>query len=181
MTAPEYSTPPTAAPVTTSGEPALNKPYYGIGFGGAVVRYFKKYATFSGRASRSEYWWAYLFCVLVNSALNMLGQVLSVAMVVGVVSVVWTLGTIIPSLSVAVRRLHDRNLSGWFVLLPSVFGYVGQALSLNALSRYGASSLGDDAAFGLVVGGIVLILVGFVLALALYAGASKPEGARFDK
>ena len=44
-----------------TGQPPLELPYYGISFGGAIARGFKKYATFAGRASRSEYWWWTLF------------------------------------------------------------------------------------------------------------------------
>jgi uncharacterized membrane protein YhaH (DUF805 family) len=47
----------------------LDQPLYGATFGQAVGRFFKKYATFSGRASRSEYWWTYLFVWLVNVVL----------------------------------------------------------------------------------------------------------------
>ena len=180
MTAPDNQT-PSAAPVQM-GEPPLDKPYYGIGFGGAVARYFKKYATFAGRASRSEYWWVYLFTAIVTIVLTSLGQVTAVAMVVGVVSIVWTLGTIIPNLAVAVRRLHDTNKSGWLVLLPAVFSYGGQLVSIIALNNYvGNSSASDSGTAGLILGGAALTVVGFVLALVLYTGASKPEGARFDK
>lgn len=182
MTAPEYSTPPTAAPVPTLGEPALDKPYYGIGFGGAVARFFKKYATFSGRASRSEYWWVYLFAGVIGAVLSALGQVTSVAAVAGVLSVVWTLGTLIPTLSIAVRRLHDTNKSGWFVLIPAVFSYGGQLMAIIAMNNYvGNSSASDSGTTGMILGGVAMIVVGFILAVVLYAGSSKPEGARFDK
>lgn len=57
------------------GEPPLWAPYYGISFGGAVTRFFKKYATFSGRASRSEFWWWYLVNVVVAIVLGILAGV----------------------------------------------------------------------------------------------------------
>jgi uncharacterized membrane protein YhaH (DUF805 family) len=71
---------------------------------------FKKYATFTGRASRSEYWWFSLFCVIVGLALSTLfgdGSVVSFANII----------LILPSISVACRRLHDVGRSGWWQLL----------------------------------------------------------------
>ena len=47
--------------------PSLSQPLYGASIGQAITRFFKKYATFSGRASRSEYWWVYL----MNSVIGM--------------------------------------------------------------------------------------------------------------
>jgi hypothetical protein len=48
--------------------PALSQPLYGASIVQAITRFFKKYATFSGRASRSEFWWAYLAYVVVGAA-----------------------------------------------------------------------------------------------------------------
>ncbi|MDR2253548.1 MAG: DUF805 domain-containing protein [Bifidobacteriaceae bacterium] len=50
---------------TPAVAPSLDQPYYGASLGKAVARFFRKYATFSGRASRSEYWWTYLFVNVV--------------------------------------------------------------------------------------------------------------------
>jgi uncharacterized membrane protein YhaH (DUF805 family) len=100
----------------------------------AVKRFFKKYATFSGRASRSEYWWWTLVSVVVSIILNILVGTGSAATTsTGVSSslgpgatlgfilvVIWGLGTIIPSLALGVRRLHDGNFSGWLLLLALV-------------------------------------------------------------
>lgn len=52
---------PNASAPVAGGHAPMNRPHYGVGPFGAVGRYFGKYATFSGRASRSEYWWAWLF------------------------------------------------------------------------------------------------------------------------
>ena len=54
---------------TTSGTP-LSAPLYGATFGQAIARFFKKYATFSGRASRSEFWWFFLFATVIYLVLN---------------------------------------------------------------------------------------------------------------
>jgi uncharacterized membrane protein YhaH (DUF805 family) len=112
------------------GEPPLWAPYYGASFPVAVKRFFKKYATFSGRASRSEYWWWTLIAVAVSVVLNiMIGAGSTTSGVTGattagpgatfgyILLAIWGLATIVPSLALSVRRLHDGNFSGWLVLL----------------------------------------------------------------
>lgn len=69
---------------------------------------FKKYADFTGRASRSEFWWFMLFLVLVSAGTSMISQV---------VSGLFSLATLVPSVAAAARRLHDTNRSGWLQLL----------------------------------------------------------------
>ena len=137
--------------------PPLDKPYYGISFGGAMKRFFAKYATFSGRASRSEYWW-----VMLGLTLFILGWLVLTLLVVtvtggwdepdppaslwlmlGLLGLLW-LGVVVPSIAIQVRRLHDANLSGWFWLM-NLIPYAGGIIML------------------------VFMLLG-----------SKPEGARFD-
>ena len=77
-------------------------------FGEAINSCFAKYATFDGRASRSEFWWWCLFTFLASAAFGILSQKLA-----GVFSLL----VLLPSLAVAVRRLHDTDRSGWFLLL----------------------------------------------------------------
>ncbi|MFJ4211025.1 DUF805 domain-containing protein [Paenarthrobacter sp. NPDC089675] len=112
-----------------AGEPPLWAPYYGAPIGAAIQRFFKKYATFTGRASRSEYWWWTLVAGIVGIVLNILFTsgisvdsdgvpVLGPTYVVGLIlAVIWGLATIVPSIALTVRRLHDGNFSGWLVLL----------------------------------------------------------------
>ena len=82
--------------------------------GNAISVCFKKYATFSGRASRSEYWFFYLFYVI------MLLVGLTVEMVVGIsdLSYLFTVPFWLPGLAAGVRRIHDTGRSGWFVIVP---------------------------------------------------------------
>jgi uncharacterized membrane protein YhaH (DUF805 family) len=77
-------------------------------FGQAIASCFSKYATFSGRASRSEFWWFFLFQVLVSLAVSMVGDTYS-----GLVS----LALLLPALAVGARRLHDIGRTGWWQLL----------------------------------------------------------------
>ena len=79
-----------------------------MNFGQAISNCLSNYATFSGRASRSEFWWFFLFQVLASVAASMLSEKLS-----GLVS----LALLLPALAVGARRLHDIGKSGWWQLL----------------------------------------------------------------
>lgn len=81
---------------------------------------FKKYATFQGRAKRPEFWYFFLVVVAVNLVLGFIGLLVFVSSIAAWVSNLWSLATFIPLLAVSVRRLHDTNRTGWWVLLPLV-------------------------------------------------------------
>ena len=87
-----------------------------MGFMDAVKSVFGNYAAFSGRARRSEYWYFVLFNFLVSFALGFIGGLLG-DNVSTVLSSIWSLGVLIPSLAVAWRRLHDIGKSGAYFLL----------------------------------------------------------------
>lgn len=162
-----YSPPPAyqAAPSVPAGEPPLWAPWYGITLQGAIRRFFKKYADFSGRASRSEFWWVILAYGIVSIVLNIissaaggLGGVMATqsgtvattapsagAIVVTVISAIIGLAVLVPLLAIYWRRLHDTNLAGPFFFL----GFIP--------------------------------LVGWIILIVLLARASNPEGQRFDK
>lgn len=117
------------------GVPALSPdvaPLPGASFGEAVKRFFQRYAQFRGYASRSEFWWAFLFLNIVFFVLYLvmfigIGSTLSTdssgesagvfSLISGAALVIVALGTLIPYLAVMVRRLHDSGRSGLFVLL----------------------------------------------------------------
>ena len=75
----------------------------------------KKYASFSGRASRSEFWFFYLF-LLIGYIMG-ITIVLTVSFVLYWIMGVFMMAMIIPALAVTARRLHDINRSGWWQLL----------------------------------------------------------------
>jgi uncharacterized membrane protein YhaH (DUF805 family) len=77
----------------------------------------ERYAQFSGRAGRAEYWWFFLANLILGVVFSLLGRV-SVAF--AVIYALYGLAMIIPSLSVSVRRLHDINRTGWWVLIALV-------------------------------------------------------------
>jgi uncharacterized membrane protein YhaH (DUF805 family) len=133
----------THASAPATGSVPLSQPYYGASIGEAFRRFWSKYATFSGRASRSEYWWWALIAVIVTIVLEILGAAGgassngsgpgAVAVIAAVFGIVWGLATIIPTLALLARRLHDANYSGWFMLLaliPFVGGIIVLVFSL---------------------------------------------------
>jgi len=83
----------------------------------AVSSCFSKYATFSGRASRSEYWWFMLFWMLATTVINLLVGSFLGAEVGSVIGLLVVLGLFLPTIAVSARRLHDMNHSGWWQLL----------------------------------------------------------------
>jgi len=101
----------------------------------AIVSVFRNYATFAGRATRSEYWWFQLFQAVVF-VLLLAGGLLPVflnpppvtepkptAIAGGIGIVLFGLLVIIPNISVFVRRLHDIDFSGWFYFLAIIPGF----------------------------------------------------------
>jgi uncharacterized membrane protein YhaH (DUF805 family) len=126
----------------------------------------KKYADFSGRARRSEYWLFTLFIVLVEIAYFILvsaigggtsGNMNPIGMVLSGLYFLFVLGILIPSLAVSFRRLHDTDRSAWWLLialLPFVGGLVLLVFTVlpgtNGPNKFGpdpkSSSTGDTAA-----------------------------------
>ena len=90
-----------------------------VGFGDAIKLYFKNYANFKGRSTASEYWYVVLFSIIVSVAISVVSTAAGLTLDSGqsVLSIVWSLATFIPSLAVAVRRLHDIGKSGWWYLI----------------------------------------------------------------
>ena len=81
-----------------------------MSFGQSISVCMSKYVDFKGRASRSEYWWFYLFTLLLSwGAMLVDGS--------GIVSSIVNLAFLLPSLAAAARRLHDTNRSGWWMLI----------------------------------------------------------------
>lgn len=76
------------------------------------------YCDFSGRASRSEFWWFELFGVILGAIISAFGIFSTSA--VSVIQSILGLLLFLPSLGLCVRRLHDINKSGWFVLLSFI-------------------------------------------------------------
>lgn len=150
--------PPAPGPVNSGGADDLSRPLYGATFGQSIKRFFKKYAVFSGRASRAEYWWATLFLAAITfipGILWTIGLGIGVTYIIassqgmspgtssvmtqpslfdapgaapliivgGILSLLIFLATIVPTMAMSWRRLHDANFAGpfWFLqLIPSI-------------------------------------------------------------
>ncbi|HDS1299933.1 TPA: DUF805 domain-containing protein [Stenotrophomonas maltophilia] len=86
----------------------------------------KRYTQFNGRASRSEYWWFQLFMMMFTIPLNVLGFIAghinstSLALVSSGLTVAVWLALALPLIAVTIRRLHDTDRSGWWLLLMLV-------------------------------------------------------------
>lgn len=72
------------------------------------------YANFEGRARRSEYWYFTLFSSIISLILGFIGG----AMDFPLLSTIYSLAVIVPSIALAIRRMHDVGKSGWFMLIP---------------------------------------------------------------
>src|SRR3982750_3899926 len=85
-------------------------------FGLAIKTCFYRYADFSGRASRPEYWWFFLFSVIVYFVTGFVDSVIGISLLN------WfaMLALPLPSLAVGARRLHDMDYSGWWLLLALI-------------------------------------------------------------
>lgn len=84
-----------------------------MNFTEAVSSVFSKYATFTGRARRSEFWWFTLFSAIADVVATGIDRSIGL----NVVGVLYTLAALLPSLAVSARRLHDIDRSGWWMLI----------------------------------------------------------------
>lgn len=150
-------------PMNSYGNPQetpLQLPAYGIGLGGAVKRAFRKYATFTGRASLSEYWWFVLFGYLVSIAMLCFFMAVSVSTMdpvtedpSGLAIIVFLLwggvsaAMFLPTLAVTSRRLHDANFSGGMLFLSLVPGVGHLVLTILCLFPSTPAGARFDAGF----------------------------------
>jgi uncharacterized membrane protein YhaH (DUF805 family) len=75
---------------------------------------WKNFANFSGRARRSEYWYFFLFNFIIAVILGQIAVLIEFPWLV----TIYYLATLIPSIAVGVRRMHDVGKSGWYLLIP---------------------------------------------------------------
>ncbi|HEX8239638.1 MAG TPA: DUF805 domain-containing protein [Allosphingosinicella sp.] len=164
----------------------------------------KRYADFSGRSRRMEYWMFQLFMFIVYMAMVMLMMVLGggalmmggdanglvaaggAVMIIGLLYLLFALAMFIPSLAVAVRRLHDTNRSGWWILAP-LAGY-----AVMALGGVLAAASPDNPMLGgilALVGGLLAFGLALTLLVFMFLEGTRgpndygpdPKGERLDK
>lgn len=137
-------------------------------------RPFQKYADFSGRAPRAEFWWYILAIVVAAAVISIIESMLGLSRVFGPygpITLILLVATFIPSLAVQTRRLHDTNRSGWWlvafyllycVLLWSIWPMLGAMSSMDG-------AVTDPAAMPAMPTGIAMFasLAIFVMAIVL--------------
>ncbi|MFH9552919.1 DUF805 domain-containing protein [Streptomyces sp. NBC_00377] len=96
------------------------------------VDVLKKYAVFGGRARRQEYWMFTLFSVIVSIVL----AIIDAAIGSSILGIIYAVAVLLPSLGVAVRRLHDTGRSGWWILI-ALIPLVGAIVLLVFLASEG--------------------------------------------
>lgn len=161
---------PPQQPYGQIGEVPLSQPLYGATIGQAVRRYLKKYATFTGRASRAEFWWWILVYGLIGFVLGTINQLLvgpqpqppvavtsqaELNVYIGAVfgwiakasiaGGIWFLANLVGLIALSARRLHDTGRSGWWTLL------------------------------------YLVPVIGQIIVIVFWASAPKPEGQRYDR
>jgi uncharacterized membrane protein YhaH (DUF805 family) len=110
----------------------------------AVKAVFSNYATFSGRARRAEYWWFVLFSLIVSIVLALLTGDPSRG--TGLIGAIWSLATFIPSIAVGVRRLHDIDRTGWWLLICFIplIGWIVLIVFFASRGQIGPNRFGAD-------------------------------------
>lgn len=103
----------------------------------------KKYAVFTGRARRKEYWMFFLFNVIISFVIGFIDGFIGTA---GILAIVYALGTLLPGIGVAIRRLHDTDRSGWWLLisLVPIVGFIVLLVFLVSDSQPGENKYGPN-------------------------------------
>ena len=172
----------------------LDMPAYGCNMGEAVVRFFKKYTVFKGRASRGEFWWwilaNYIIVFALGCLFGLLGTITdsdAISTMDDLVGTLWGLGTLVPTIALGVRRLHDINMRG--TTLAIIYGaqVVAMIVLIIGLAFIGGGAISALNSGNLAAVGVVMLIVGVLAMLAsvifyivLMAKKTDPAGARFD-
>ncbi len=98
----------------------------------------KKYAEFNGRARRSEYWYFFLG----NLIISVITSFIDGAMKTQFIGMIFSLATLIPSIAVGVRRMHDVGKSGWFLLIPIYNIILAATEGTKGVNEYGPDPKG---------------------------------------
>jgi uncharacterized membrane protein YhaH (DUF805 family) len=120
---------------------------YGFRLGKTTMDWYlqalKKYAEFNGRARRTEYWMFALFNVIISLVL---GLIEGIAGGPGVLASLYSLAVFVPSIAVSVRRLHDIDRSGWWLLIGFVplFGVIALLVFMVLDSQPGNNQYGAN-------------------------------------
>ena len=128
-----------------------------------MIEPLRRYAQFTGRARRAEYWWFVLFGVIVGLVATLIDYLLGLTGL-GAGTLV-SLGLFVPQLAVGVRRLHDIDRSGWWLGAAMIVGAIGGGTA-GVLFGLGAGSLGP---FALPFGLLALVFGSYGIVLLVWA------------
>jgi uncharacterized membrane protein YhaH (DUF805 family) len=162
-----------------------------VGFGATIRHNFSHYADFGGRAQRSQFWWWYLFLIIMQVLLSAADSAFGLQVGrsetdvtvgdttipvvnngVGVLATVFALAILLPTLAVAVRRLHDTDRSGWWIIAPAV-AYVAAGVAVGIAVAMGAGPLVLAVlGFGFAVGAVLAIVL---LVFYIQKGTAGPN------
>ncbi|MFA5185060.1 MAG: DUF805 domain-containing protein [Patescibacteria group bacterium] len=110
----------------------------------------KKYAVFTGRATRAEYWYFFLFNILASIAIGIVVAVIKSAsndvLNLSLLGNLYSLAVLCPGLAVGIRRLHDTNRSGWWILIGLIplIGTIILIVFLATDSQPGSNQYGPN-------------------------------------
>lgn len=106
----------------------------------------KKYAEFSGRATRSEYWYFVLFNFLISFAISIVASLIGGKSINDLASGLYSLALIVPSLAISSRRLHDTSRSAWWLLLclVPIVGWIVLLVFMVTDSTAGENTYGPN-------------------------------------
>ena len=164
----------------------LDQPAYNCTIGEAFIRFWKKYATFKGRASRGEFWWWILCNCIIIAVLDAIIDGDAANGIQRTVNAIWGLATIIPSLALSVRRLHDINKPGTTLVILYVADLIGATvigISLMGIRFIPAmDGIGKSYLAGLLLFlfGLAIFLATSIIFIVLMARKTDPAGVRFD-
>jgi len=145
-------------------------------------RPIEKYADFSGRAPRAEYWWYTLGIIVVAIAISIIESVVGLDHMVGPygpLSLLFMLALIVPGLAVTVRRLHDTNRSAWWLLLIAPY-VVAAVLAVMAMKTGSMAGLGSAGVFG-IVGLVCAVVLLVFMVLPGTPGDNRYGPSPYDK
>ena len=131
-------------------------------------RPIEKYADFTGRAPRAEFWWYFLAVIIASIVARIIDNILGMSLMgpYGPLSLILMLGLLVPNIAVGVRRLHDTDRSGWWILLPVVPYCL--AFVLGGAAMMGGAATGSAMGMGAGMGiAAIFLLIGAACALLL--------------
>ncbi|MBD3664017.1 DUF805 domain-containing protein [Sulfitobacter sp. TSTF-M16] len=124
----------------------------------------QKYATFQGRASRPEYWW-FILAVVIGSF---------VALLLGPLSILFTLAVLCPALAVGFRRLQDTGRPGWWIVFPAGLGLINSLIAPD-MPDDAAIAAGQFPSTGSVLLSGLIGIVGLVVSLVFLWWLTRPS------